>query len=1596
MVFCAVTLPRSRFTVALMALAALLCAAPGARADSPDFTWTAPDGKIYTITGKYTEVFHEIPNDALRANFAAARPAHQERYANFKNMQMNDPAAWAALQDRVNRLAAEMNLGYRPQVDIDVILQRGMGASGNTDWNGGDIKVRISAHIVSDGELLKVAIAHEHKHVGQMKTKGGPPSGGEELNNWEVEAYTVELEASREFDWEHRRPADYQRIVKAREIMEFNAKMAAELAKGQAAQKGAPGERFFPQEERPPTSEPSSQKSATPVAEAVTPEAAQQAPPPVTTPGPTDPVLEAKIEEYLRQNPPAKIKANLLAGKFEIFADPLFKTDGADAKAHARVARTWKKVCSKPEFSAHSEILARYRWELLANAWEQVAARYGLRIELINSGKQNAYRSDVDVTVYSPAEQRRTIKMAELIKDFNAIFEKVTHGGAPPAYDVTVHDGDIFMPDPRNHGVTAYEFVPEMREAVRKLKLKVTSGGDAYVSPGSNLHEVQRQGLQGNVVLISPELVPTRTMEIEDILPDGTRQKRVVVLETQPLVKRSPPLPVSWLDPSTGQWRSNSARFEGVEPVYDRRGAFSQMAENLNHMVEHADNPVDVAKYANRGVNKGLGVRQINSYWDIYVSKPEIAPFPTKIEDMWPERDEILARAQNDPQIMETFLAEEEYYRGQYEMEKQWYLRSEAKAVKEGMKNRWIRRTFNLPETASDVLDIEPIQKVLDTNTAIESAKIQGTLDWKASGKQYLQAYWETAASKVRREQAPNMNVDAILEAHPELKEQLREGKKEEHQVSAAAEKLIDEMIGEEARATRPELKNATAAEAFQAVVVEEALRQHMAASRDVVARGLINEATAAMKDMTPKRMVYNSFRFTKDPKTGRPIALNDSDAGLNLAEQRRVELVLAFDMLNRMSDREMASQLRRQLIEAAPPELRADVERLAKIAETRLDYFLSLYEPAGESPLEMKKRLVEEATRGLGVEEPPEGPPGPELLKEMKRHLAEKFGAPAMKFIREFGPEFARSTPFAEPTVKGEAAGATVWFDSLRNFNLLMASSSAINLAVAYSSGDRTRLADAAISELSMWIPPQYGMVLTALKDFATIKDLRTGKANYFKPVASVGFLYLVHNQPVIGEFMMGTMAGFNLAYGSYAFAVSRMNNDLVEQAFKSLPVRNLEHATPVRFRDSTYVFAKDTPRVPLLFEYDKCADPNITMKTQFDWEEPNAGTARAMFGAAIRRRLFDDGLKPGTPDWDKAEGELVGKFKFELPFYVRMSRIYRCFSGYFTRDFYNDRERKFIEVVYEWFNAQPQSYQNQFDSFFDIGPWAGDTRSRLLKTFVDQLIEEYDKYSIIESETENSQKEIRIALNMQDALWGKLEKKAQAGVEKVGQKIQQSEQARLNALIKQADAPPVAQVRVQPPSWYVPLRLAGSQIPGNKTVEGDPKTIPASANTTHQLGEADIDFKESAPIDVVVTASRDRYPGPWQNKVSITTGKIEKKSARRLPSQRRREKAPRRKRRKRKAPQCRLHRSDVRRRRGSGRARPADRQIRRDARHRVSYCLRATRAPPAEGHHLGQEAAGRKSCCRSHADRGRSPDRRRRDATDRPGRVTRSAHYL
>ena len=42
------------------------------------------------------------------------------------------------------------------------------------------------------------------------------------------------------------------------------------------------------------------------------------------------------------------------------------------------------------------------------------------------------------------------------------------------------------------------------------------------------------------------------------------------------------------------------------------------------------------------------------------------------------------------------------------------------------------------------------------------------------------------------------------------------------------------------------------------------------------------------------------------------------------------------------------------------------------------------------------------------------------------------------------------------------------------------------------------------------------------------------------------------------------------------------------------------------------------------------------------------------------------------------------------------------------------------FGKIVNEWLDAQPQDYQTQYDSIFDIGPWAGSTRTKFVDMFV------------------------------------------------------------------------------------------------------------------------------------------------------------------------------------------------------------------------------------------------------------------------------------
>jgi len=271
-----------------------------------------------------------------------------------------------------------------------------------------------------------------------------------------------------------------------------------------------------------------------------------------------DPALQEKIEAFLRTVDLQQLQADRDAGNYEIFKNPLFAHEGNEPGGADKIAIAWKKVCSKKEFSKQSALLAELRWKMLVDVFAQVAADRGIKIELIDSGKRNAYRSDIDLTVYSPEDQRGSHTLASIIREGADRIKEVTGGREAATFDVTIHNGDLFVPNIRNSEQSVAEYSRTLRDVVGLLRLKVTSGGDASYFPGAHMEDVQKRGMRDAIVTeLAPEL------EIVRRAPDGT------VLETR--YKKPVPKELHATElGANGEIISNSSRFGGEPLPYDK------------------------------------------------------------------------------------------------------------------------------------------------------------------------------------------------------------------------------------------------------------------------------------------------------------------------------------------------------------------------------------------------------------------------------------------------------------------------------------------------------------------------------------------------------------------------------------------------------------------------------------------------------------------------------------------------------------------------------------------------------------------------------------------------------------------------------------------------------------------------------------------------------------------------------------------------------------------------------------------------------------------------------------------------------------------
>lgn len=251
-----------------------------------------------------------------------------------------------------------------------------------------------------------------------------------------------------------------------------------------------------------------------------------------------------------------------------------------------------KRILGAADLAAKNEKMARLRQAYDLGFWFWLAREKGWVIELTNQGKANGHRSDLDQTgwVIAGPEANRPKNFAEVQRLWDEYHGK--HGIKPGQPDMTLFNGDQFLPDWKNARLGGDEFVTRLAGTV--LELRQEAG--AYYVPGANKEQVHKRALAEG-----------RSLHIAWDYESGW-----AVVNGKPFdldAFRRGELKLTYL-----RTADIAARYRGTHPDAPWRYALGNLAQNLDEFLRHLDDPISRQKYANRildgAFSRILGVTQ--------------------------------------------------------------------------------------------------------------------------------------------------------------------------------------------------------------------------------------------------------------------------------------------------------------------------------------------------------------------------------------------------------------------------------------------------------------------------------------------------------------------------------------------------------------------------------------------------------------------------------------------------------------------------------------------------------------------------------------------------------------------------------------------------------------------------------------------------------------------------------------------------------------------------------------------------------------------------------------------------------------------------
>lgn len=248
-----------------------------------------------------------------------------------------------------------------------------------------------------------------------------------------------------------------------------------------------------------------------------------------------------------------------------------------------------KEILADPSLAAKNARMGRVRRSLDLQFWGRMARLKGITIELTDQGKADGHRSDLDETGWALVGPKGELMQRgrpfdELRRMHEDYFAK-EHGIAPEQADITVMDGDIFLPDYRSAHMGSAEFVRDLSDKVYRLR----RNSAAYFVPGANKQQVYNRALsEGRTIHISWDPVSGRT------LINDTPFDIEAYIEGKASIHELAA-------------RDMAARYRGVSKMDQRRLALGNAVQNLREFLSSSTQSIVRQKYANRIVEEAFG-----------------------------------------------------------------------------------------------------------------------------------------------------------------------------------------------------------------------------------------------------------------------------------------------------------------------------------------------------------------------------------------------------------------------------------------------------------------------------------------------------------------------------------------------------------------------------------------------------------------------------------------------------------------------------------------------------------------------------------------------------------------------------------------------------------------------------------------------------------------------------------------------------------------------------------------------------------------------------------------------------------------------------